>query len=534
MKRRWWIGLGLVGVIAAAGLLWPSSGKRAGYPFAKYAGPVAQPLWTTPPAEVERALARDAVRLERLQTRLLAAITAARDAEGLLARDRVDDITAEERESIRRLWWGLFEPLLAIDAIKERYEHWYGIDYLNQPRLHARAFSLSFAALCGQVAAGNEFVELVAERKLAQRLFDEQMPSLGLPPGTFSALRDDLNRSRDFAFIPIGSEWYDQWIDRHLDDAAGETVRGLVLELRGRAKQQLDLGAVGSGVKNKKEVLQSHVFSAWFPVQKRAAEWFGDTRVVASDRRLVSDEQIDQLGKALEPGDILVQRRNWYLSNIGLPGFWPHAALYVGSQAQIREAFDDDEAVRERFGTLSEHLASHRPAAWQALGENDADGHPQRIVEAVSEGVIATSLEHSCGADYVAALRPRRSKVDIAIAIDRALGYFGRPYDFNFDFATDDAIVCSELVMKAYEPSGTPNSGLRVPFITVAGRRAIPPTEIVRTFAAERAAGLDRNDLQLDFVYFLDGREESRSAVVADADALAASVDRPKWDVAQP
>ncbi len=33
----------------------------------------------------------------------------------------------------------------------------------------------------------------------------------------------------------------------------------------------------------------------------------------------------------MEPGDIIVARQNWYLSNIGLPGFWPHAELYVGT-----------------------------------------------------------------------------------------------------------------------------------------------------------------------------------------------------------
>lgn len=103
-------------------------------------------------------------------------------------------------------------------------------------------------------------------------------------------------------------------------------------------------------------------------------------------------------------------------------------------------------------------------------------------------------------------------------------------FDFNFDFATDDQVVCSELVIKAYEPKTPDGPGLRIPFITVAGRRAVPPTEFVRTFGAE----LDKADRQLDFVYFLDGREKGESALVSDAASLAKTATRPKWDIVQP
>ena len=58
----------------------------------------------------------------------------------------------------------------------------------------------------------------------------------------------------------------------------------------------------------------------------------------------------------------------------------------------------------------------------------------------------------------------------------------------------------------------------------------MPPTEFVRLFANERG----RNTAQFKFVYFLEGREARHNAVVADETALAQSVARPKWDIAQP
>jgi hypothetical protein len=224
-----------------------------------------------------------------------------------------------------------------------------------------------------------------------------------------------------------------------------------------------------------------------------------------------------------------LERRNWYLSNIGLPGFWPHAALFVGTQAQIVKALADDPQVKLHFGDLAAHFAATYPKAWASLAERDHAGHEHCVIEAVSEGVSSASLEHSCAADYVAALRPRVPVLLRALAIERALRYWGRPYDFNFDFATDDEVVCSELVVKAYE-SAPDLPGLSVPYVELLGRRAVPPTEIAKYFRDH----LGKPEQQLDFVYFLEGREGEHQAVVADAEALATTCDRPKWDIVQP
>ena len=236
------------------------------------------------------------------------------------------------------------------------------------------------------------------------------------------------------------------------------------------------------------------------------------------------------LFRSLEPGDIILERRNWYLSNIGLPGFWPHAAIFAGTQAQILAAFADVPAVKQAFGDLNAHFVKVAPKAWATLAELDAGGHAQCVLEAVSEGVVSSSIEHSCAADYVAALRPRLSPVTRVRAITRALTFWGRPYDFNFDFVTDDAVVCSELVVKAYERLGDDDQGLDIPYVELVGRRAVPPTELARAFRDHRQSP----ERQLDFVFYLEGREVEHRAVVADADALASTCDRPKWDIVQP
>ena len=521
-------GVGLAG--SAAGLwFWPASQQRAAYPFAHRVAGKLDPLWSLAPERLLAATEDDAVRLERWLPRLDAAVKQLETLEPRLANAKTGELTAEERQQLRLRWWQVFEPILAIDEIKSRYAGWYGLDYLKQARLHARGFALSFTALCAQVDAGLRLLAALAGKQLLPVLFDEAMPSLGLPARTFSGLRQQLGRARDLLLVPLGNEWYERWIAAHL--LLDEGVKPLLAQLDPLRHSALSrvLQPTTSGVENKLDVVKSMLFQRWFPLQKNMAEWAGDTRVARQDRRLISDAQLAALKTKLEPGDIILERRNWYLSNIGLPGFWPHAALYAGSQAHILATLGEASDVRQALGNLGEHLARQYPKAWASLAERDHAGHEQCVVEAVSEGVCSASLEHSCAADYVAVLRPRASALAKARAVERALSYWGRPYDFNFDFATDDQVVCSELVMKAYEGSaGAP--GLMVPYVELVGRRAVPPTELAKTFRDQ----LGKPDQQLDFVYFLEGREAEHKAIVADAAALARTCDRPKWDIVQP
>ena len=508
---------------------WPSSQVQAGYPFARRVGGGLDPLWSLPPEKVLEATAADAARLERLLPGLDNATKRLETLDPRLANAKTGELSGQERQGLREAWWQVFEPILAIDELKSRYAGWYGLDYLKYARLHARGFALSFTALCAQVDAGLRLLSALEGKQLLPVLFDEAMPELGLPARTFSGLRQHLGRARDLLLVPLGNDWYEHWISRDvlLDKELAPLV-GRLDPLRKSALSRV-LTPSSRGVENKLDVVKSLLFERWFPLQKNFATWAGDTRVTELDRRLISDSQLADFKAVLAPGDIILERRNWYLSNIGLPGFWPHAALFVGSQAQILQALGSEPSVKQVFGDLNEHFGKRYPKAWASLAERDANGHEHCVIEAISEGVSSASLEHSCAADYVAALRPRLPPLARARAIERALQYWGRPYDFNFDFATDDEVVCSELVVKAYEKSADA-AGLDIPYVDLLGRRAVPPTEIARIFREQ----LGKPSQQLDFVYFLEGRESEHKAVVANAEALATTCARPKWDIVQP
>jgi hypothetical protein len=235
------------------------------------------------------------------------------------------------------------------------------------------------------------------------------------------------------------------------------------------------------------ERLGDQAYTPILEVQATIAEWMGDTRVVEQPVPIES-HQIKRIESELLPGDIVLQRSEWYLGNAFLPGFWSHAALYVGRIEDLR-----------RLGiaahpTVQAHLGAYLLPA--------GDGTDRTLIEAVSEGVIFSSLSESLHAEHVVAFRPRLSKDQIARAIVKAFEYHGKPYDFEFDLATADKLVCTELVYRAYQ------GALHFDPVRVLGRYTLPAAEIAKKFVRERS----RAEPQLDFLLFYETAPSMRYA----------------------
>ena len=60
-------------------------------------------------------------------------------------------------------------------------------------------------------------------------------------------------------------------------------------------------------------------FAAWFPVQAGIAQSMARTVLARPGRPLVSLAQLEALIPRLEPGDILLVRREWYLQASLIP-----------------------------------------------------------------------------------------------------------------------------------------------------------------------------------------------------------------------
>jgi len=451
----------------------------------------------------------------------------------------VVELTADQTEELLQIWRSLLDYMRALDGIKAYWHDFHRINPVTERDAHARAFLVGYTAWMVQYRQGLRFVDLSVPKPALETLLDEASPRHDIAAGSFAALKWNIINVKAVSRL-LGSHRYLKTLQGPLGEGGcvGETTCKAALErveaYHVASKAELkDRGAIQFSY-NGFDIVRDFGFSGWFPVQAGVAEWMGDTKVHRLHRHLVSHGQLDAMAAALEPADIVVARHNWYLSNVGLPGFWPHAELYLGTWTELDAYFDDPQVVAFVQGlpgghkTLSAYLAATYPEVWASYLATGEDGTPMRIMEAVSEGVLFSSLYKGAGADYVGAMRPRFDKLAKAQAVIRAFGLVGRPYDFNFDFLTDESLVCTELVYKAWAPSER-KAGPKLDLQLVMGRTTLPANDIVRQFALQATA----ESRELDFVYFLDGREAEGTAVVSNAEAFSKSWERPKWDVLQ-
>lgn len=426
----------------------------------------------------------------------------------------------EEKEVLWEIWKTYLDYLLALDAIEHYHHDWFRLS--GQQR--EQSFAVGYGAFLAKYRFSLQLIATVEKNPMLDTILNDPVAEMGLPARSYAKLK--------FRFLNGGTatEFGARAIVR---ETMHEGATGSFLQaMNNDADALLKMGR-GQGelltLKNALKILQKAGDIAWFPVQAGVAEWMGDTKVYRTDRSLISPAQIQKL--KLMPGDVLLVRREWYLSNIGLPGFWPHAALYIGTPEERRQFFADPDVVAwvKSQGTTDEFeklLQAREETAYAESLKPQPKNHHTRILEAMSEGVSFTALEHCADADSVVVLRPLLSKIEKATALLRAFHYAGRPYDFNFDFATDAELVCTELVFKAYEPSQQLR-GLRLPLVEMLGRKLLPANEIARQFDSQYGS----KDAQFQFVTFLDGYERGRKAVEASVEQFRQSWRRPKWHV---
>jgi len=298
-----------------------------------------------------------------------------------------------------------------------------------------RHFLLGYSASCQTVRMARLLVDKFANHKLVQRKINEGALQHRIPPKMFThiyqSLTDADNAMKMRYMMNLVEENKDFIQTLENDDYVGEIVKDLERLEKTLYPSQLAF------IKLRFKYLW-HAITRRGAVSKKVTSFFileKAGRVIADlgihgDSR-VTDEIREQAAEILQSGDVIVTRHDFVASNLFLPGYWPHAALYIGSDTE-----------RDALGVQIEEAKANR---WQ--GEI-------RSLEAQKDGVLFRPLSETLEVDEFVIIRPQLNKKLLAKGLERAVQHEGKGYNFDFDFFSSDKLVCTEVVFRAFDGLG--------------------------------------------------------------------------------
>ena len=330
-------------------------------------------------------------------------------------------------------------------------------------------FLVGFAGALVLIDAARFLRENIHGRPVVRQKLNEPEPKFGVPEGVYDTVQESLTRPMHiwhmYHAVVYFEERQDELRRAVQTQAFLEPMLAIIDRLRARLHIGLDEYAL---VRLRVRVRQvwtgvqrDLLFRALYGLQKLAGSLFSHVSLRPGHQPQLPEEIVQALRALLEPGDVLLTRKEFALTNYFLPGYWPHAALYLGSVDELQErGLDGDEQVRMR---------------WTRLVACDTQ-EPRRVLEAMKDGVLIRSLKSPCGADSLIVLRPRLSASQINKALSRGIFHEGKQYDFDFDFSRSDRLVCTEVVYRAYDGVG----GMQLPLVSRAGRLTLSAEDLLQ------------------------------------------------------
>lgn len=319
-------------------------------------------------------------------------------------------------------------------------------------------FATAFAAACILDRADRYLVGLASECSVVWKKLDEEDRANGIPRKTFTRIYKQHSHPRTLTRLVLALEFYRRQRDE-IRALAADPVVGPVVSLLLDEEPWMD-GRVRRAVRRRAayrwfSFLRRHR-SAWkkvlFGIFEVSGRTVADLRVPGVKRRgepkRVDAAAQQELQQLLEPGDVVVTRHDDALSNLFLPGFWPHVALFLG-QNQNGEALAEPNSPSPIAGPC--------------------------FLEAKADGVRVRPYEETLQVDALLVLRPPLQPADVRKALERALSHAGKGYDFLFDFRTADRLVCTEVAYRGYHGIGPVAFELR----EVGGRLCLPAEEFI-------------------------------------------------------
>ena len=295
----------------------------------------------------------------------------------------------------------------------------------------------AYAAGSLLVDAAENLRERFGNDKRVRNKLNESLQAYGIERGSFDAIQMSLTDPTNTVRLWQAHAFFDSR-ESAIREATSdnETLREVLdvidqigLRRRFAATDYIKKRALDRG-REVKSTVRGGVAQAIYLIQELGSRLVSNITTIPNHVPRVAEPIQAELMLRLLPGDVLVTRKENALTNYFLPGYWPHAAFYIGGQ---------------------------------------------RVIEALKDGVRERTMDSPLGNDAIAVIRPRLSPQQINEAIRRARTHVGKPYDFDFDFTRSDRLVCTEVVYRSLDGL----EGMRLPLSIRVGRQTISAEDLL-------------------------------------------------------
>ncbi len=361
-------------------------------------------------------------------------------------------ITPAEELQVRQLQVSYWQSRCAL------YELVYEVhrDVQRPERASPRQLLVALAAAAILVDAARFLRETFHGVSVVRHKLDEPDPVYGIPERMYDDVQKSLTSPYNAWHLWQAVRYYDKHRDQlrsaAADDPQEARLLGVIDRLLDRCRpslwQYLWTRLRVRGRRTARHVGRDVMGRALYELQRAVSCGIAEVSVRPGHRPSLPPEINRQLAGLLQPGDVLVVRKQFAATNYFLPGYWPHAALFLGSADDLRGlGITDHQHVRSRLT----QLAIAVPTGGDGKGGNGVPPAGRFVIEALKDGVRIRPVASPLAADSVVLVRPRLARADVAAALSQSLLHEGKPYDFDFDFCSSHRLVCTEVVYRAYE-----------------------------------------------------------------------------------
>lgn len=325
-------------------------------------------------------------------------------------------------------------------------------------REHLPVFMTAFAAACVVMRADRFVVDAAAGCPVLWKKLDEADVRTGIPRKSFTTIFKSVSHPLHVRRFLQAADFYQQHRAQIAEMADHEWLDSMV-ELLAAEESHIE--------RRRRDAVKRFILYRWFSFLRRhRSAWkqvmFGcfeaSGRAVAALRqpgvkpagaakRVTPAMQRLALAHA-SPGDVFVTRHDDALSNLFLPGYWPHVALFLGTTDQLR-----DLGIATPSGCTDQ--------AW--------------FLESKKDGVRIRPATETLEVDALVMLKTPLVGEPLRHGLQRAVSHAGKSYDFLFDFRTADRMVCTEVVYRGFHGIGPITFQLH----EVGGRLCLPAEALI-------------------------------------------------------